>query len=131
MKNKSTKLKVWLEVLICIAIWSHSWRAVCTNLWYTTSLHELTCIWYLYPEYLYKCLLYHKSLQGADHHNSLFFRDMGEKSTLVDFFSIECRNSYFYIEKWTFKVSISSVEWCFFTRYGRKVDLCRLFFLRV
>ena len=29
---------------------------------------------------------------------------MGEKSTLVDFFSIEFRNSYFYIEKWTFKV---------------------------
>ena len=25
------------------------------------------------------------------------------------------------------KVSISSVEWCFFTRYGRKVDFSRLF----
>ena len=29
------------------------------------------------------------------------------------------------------KVSISSVEWCFFTRYGRKVDFSRLLFHRV
>ena len=35
---------------------------------------------------------------------------------------------YKYIEKWTFKVSISSVECCFlFTRYGRKVDFSRFF----
>ena len=31
----------------------------------------------------------------------------------------------------TLNVSISSVEWWFFTRYGRKVDFCRLFFHRV
>ena len=59
------------------------------------------------------------------------------------------RNSCFYIEKWTFKVmcevcyrakrdkkeatrfktlkvSISSVKWCFFTRYGRKVEFSRI-----
>ena len=29
------------------------------------------------------------------------------------------------------KVSISSVEWCFFTWYGRKVDFSRLFFHRM
>ena len=28
-------------------------------------------------------------------------------------------NDCFYIEKWSLKVSISSVEWCFFTRYWR------------
>ena len=32
---------------------------------------------------------------------------------------------YFYIEKWTLKVSILSVECCFFTRYGKLVDFKR------
>ena len=33
----------------------------------------------------------------------------------------EIGSSYFYIEKWTFKMYISNVQWCFFTCYVRKV----------
>ena len=38
-----------------------------------------------------------------------------------------CGNYYFYIKKWTLKMYTSSVEWFFFTWYGRKVDFSRPF----
>ena len=63
----------WLKVQspkfhICIAIWSHLQCPAYTGLWYTTLLHELIDNLHLYQKYLYKCLWYQNSLQGADHH---------------------------------------------------------------
>ena len=55
-----------------IAIWSHLQRPAYTGLWYTTLLHELIDNLHLYQKYLYKCLWYQNSLQGADHHNYYF-----------------------------------------------------------
>ena len=46
-------------------------RPACTGLWYTTLLHELIDNLHLHQKYLYKCLWYQNSLQGADHHISL------------------------------------------------------------
>ena len=41
---------------------------------------------------------------------------------LCQVFEQSKRNDYFYVEKWTLKVSTSSIEGFFFTWYGKKVD---------
>ena len=42
---------------------------------------------------------YQKEISGNGH-----LKSCASNMTYVDFFPIECRNSYFYIEKWAFKI---------------------------